>query len=131
MKSGKTKNLFTVPDAKAPGTELFEAILTSGGNQDCAASHPLQSGQPGLLVERIISQGETTPEGEWYDQERDEWVAVLEGEARLAFEDGSERTLERGDYIFLPRRFRHRVTYTSSPCIWLAIHGNGLLPAVE
>ena len=92
------------------------------GSQECFV--PLLQGHDGLLVERIVSYGHTTPEGEWYDQERDEWVAVLEGEAKLKYEDGSEVTMGRGDHVFIPKHVRHRVVYTSSPCIWLAIHGN-------
>jgi Cupin domain. len=103
--------LFSIPDeARSPDSgELFE-ILLQGGN--------------GLLVERIISHGHTTPEGEWYDQEKDEWVAVLQGEATLLFADGREVFLGQGMHVFLPRHEKHRVTHTSSPCIWLAIHGS-------
>ena len=69
-------NLFSIPEtARRLGEpELFEPVLT---------------GPAGLLVERIISHGHATPEGEWYDQERDEWVVVLEGEARLQYADCS------------------------------------------
>ena len=81
------------------------------------------------MLERIISHGQTTPEGEWYDQERDEWVVVLEGEARLQYADGQEAVLRRGDHLFLPHHCKHRVSYTSSPCIWLAVHGECLHPA--
>lgn len=30
--------------------------------------------EQGVLLERIISTGQSSPEGFWYDQERDEWV---------------------------------------------------------
>lgn len=106
------ENLFSVPEdllRQRDSRERFESLLC---------------GVNGLLVERIVSCGHTTPEGEWYDQERDEWVAVLEGEARLLFEDGREVSLGRGDHVFLPRHARHRVVHTSSPCIWLAVHGD-------
>ena len=105
------ENLFSVP-----GTVRLQ------GSQECC--EPFLQGQDGLLVERIVSYGHTTPEGAWYDQERDEWVAVLEGEARLSYEDGGEVLLGRGDHVFIPRHVRHRVAYASSPCIWLAVHGN-------
>jgi len=36
---------------------------------------------PGLKLERIVSTGQTTPEGQWYDQDRDEWVVLLRGGA--------------------------------------------------
>ena len=108
-------NIFAVPeDARQDGApERFESLLTGAG---------------GLLVERIVSHGHVTPEGQWYDQARDEWVVVLEGEAMLCYEDGSEVVLGRGDHLFLPKRVRHRVTRTSSPCIWLAVHADTLQP---
>lgn len=64
-----------------------------------------------------------------YDQDHDEWVLVLQGQAALAFEDGTEAALAAGDHLFLPRHVKHRVTRTSSPCVWLAVHGTGLRPA--
>lgn len=107
-------NIFKYPPDLGPdGEEWFE---------------PLLDGPDGLLVERIVSHGQTTPEGQWYDQDRDEWVLVAEGTARIGFDDGREVTLNRGDHLFLPRRVRHRVLHTSRPCVWLAIHG-GLSPA--
>jgi len=110
------ENLFYVPET-----------VRLQGNQESFT--PLLQGQGELLVERIVSYGHTTPEGEWYAQERDEWVTVLEGEAKLGYEDGREVTLGRGDHVFLPKYVRHRVAYTSSPCIWLAVHGANLTQA--
>lgn len=106
-------NFFDLPVQALPAgsPELFETIL---------------SGPNGLKVERIISWGQVTPPGEWYDQPDDEWVVVLEGEARLAWDDGREITLTRGGQLFLPAGRKHRVTYTSSPCLWLAVHGRNL-----
>lgn len=77
------------------------------------------------MIERIISTGQTTPDKEWYDQENDEWVILLDGEARLLF-DGAEGevTMHKGDYMLIKAHKKHRVTFTSKhpPCIWLAIH---------
>jgi cupin 2 domain-containing protein len=81
--------------------------------------------RPGLRIERIVSAGQTTPEGQWYDQETDEWVLVVAGAARLHLEgEGSDRELGAGDWILLPAHCRHRVTWTQSepPTVWLAIH---------
>lgn len=107
------KNFFDLPEqARCPeGPELFETLLT---------------GPDGLRVERIVSWGQVTPPGEWYDQDGDEWVMVVAGEARLTYEDGPEVRLSQGDQLFLPARRKHRVTYTSRPCIWLAVHGRNL-----
>lgn len=79
---------------------------------------------PNVLIERIISTGQTTRPGEWYNQERDEWVVLLQGEAKLGYTDGSTKILASGDWIFIPAHQKHRVEYTSThpPCIWLAVH---------
>lgn len=76
-------------------------------------------------VERIVSSGFASPSSFWYDQDEDEWVAVLSGEGTLEFEDGSLETLKVGDWIFLPARLRHRVAFTTKepPCVWLAVFG--------
>ncbi|MDR2801386.1 MAG: cupin domain-containing protein [Desulfovibrio sp.] len=103
------KNLLALPAGARPdGEELFETLLRGGG----------------IRLERIISRGQTSPEGFWYDQAGDEWVLVLDGEAEIARADGSVIRLSRGDSLFLPKGMRHRVVYTSDPCLWLALHGN-------
>lgn len=42
--------------------------------------------RPGLRIERIVSQGQASPPGFWFDQAQCEWVMVLQGAARLRFE---------------------------------------------
>ncbi|HXC92956.1 MAG TPA: cupin domain-containing protein [Geobacteraceae bacterium] len=89
--------------------ELFETIFEKSGTR----------------IERIISYGQGTPEGEWYDQEHDEWVLLLSGFAELQIEGEIEpRRLRSGDYLLLPARCRHRVIRTDADekTIWLAIH---------
>lgn len=79
----------------------------------------------GIRIERIVSIGQATPEGEWYDQDWDEWVMLLKGQAGiLIYGEEKIRVLSPGDYIFLPARLKHRVEWTSlnEPCIWLALH---------
>lgn len=74
---------------------------------------------------RIVSTGHVTPEGEWYDQERAEWVMVVQGAAGFQFEDEAhERSLQVGDFIQIEPHRRHRVTWTSAtePTIWLALY---------
>jgi cupin 2 domain-containing protein len=80
--------------------------------------------RPDIRIERIVSTGQATAQGEWYDQDRDEWVLVVAGAARLRIEgEGDDRELGEGDFIMLPAHCRHRVTWTQSepPTIWLAI----------
>ena len=78
--------------------------------------------QAGVSIERIISNGQTTPEGDWYDQATDEWVLVLKGKGALLFENGTECVLDVGDYIFIPKHKKHRVIHTAPHTLWLAIH---------
>jgi cupin 2 domain-containing protein len=81
--------------------------------------------RPGLRIERIVSNGQASPEGFWYDQPDGEWVTLLQGEALLRFADEPEaRRLRPGDFIDIAPRRRHRVDWTDpeQPTIWLAIH---------
>ena len=102
-------NLFSgLPDGRLPD-ETFETLADG----------------PGLRIELIVSTGQTTPEGEWLDQEQSEWVVLLRGSARLIIEgEAKQRRLEAGDWLKLPAHCRHRVTWTSEdePAVWLAVH---------
>jgi cupin 2 domain-containing protein len=71
--------------------------------------------RPSLRIERIVSTGQATPEGEWYDEDTDEWVLLLAGSARLRMEgEDEDRDLVPGDWLLLPAHCRHRVTWTQS-----------------
>ncbi|MEA5480549.1 cupin domain-containing protein [Pseudanabaena galeata UHCC 0370] len=101
-------NIYKLPQ-EVSQLEKFEQIV-SGKN---------------IQIERIVSTGQTTPSGQWYDQELDEWVILLQGEAELSYLDDSRIKLKAGDYLLIPAHTKHRVEYTSiePPCIWLAVHG--------
>lgn len=76
-------------------------------------------------IERIVSQGHSTPTGTWYDQDRHEFVLLVQGAAGLRIEgEGADRELKPGDHILIPAHCRHRVTWTAPGCetIWLAVH---------
>ena len=78
-----------------------------------------------FTLERIVSTGQATPVGQWYDQEQDEWVILLSGSASLLFaEENTIRILRPGDYIHIKAHQRHRVEWTDSsqPTVWLALH---------
>ena len=78
-----------------------------------------------VRIERIVSTGQATPSGEWFDQAWDEWVVVISGAAEILLEDeDAPRSLGPGDYLFLPAHIRHRVTWTAPerPTVWLAVH---------
>ncbi len=106
MQKGK---FFKVPDHLPREDEFFETL---------AAGEDVR-------IERIISHGHRTPADDWYDQETDEWVVLLQGEATLEWEDQTKTELEAGDWLLIPAGRKHRVSFTTQepPCIWLAVHG--------
>ena len=97
------KNIYDFPAEKLQ-SELID-VLAEGKN---------------IRVERIVSDGHASPDNFWYEQEEDEWVCVAKGSARLQFEDG-ETDMAEGDTHFIPRGVRHRVSFTSKKCVWLAV----------
>jgi len=79
----------------------------------------------GLRIERIVSRGQSSREGFWYDQDDSEWVLVLEGSAAVQFEGKAEPVeLKRGSYLNIPAHARHRVVWTDpdQQTVWLAIY---------
>jgi cupin 2 domain-containing protein len=74
-------------------------------------------------IERIVSHGQTSPPGFWYDQDEAEFVAVLAGAARLRFADGEVAELGPGDWADIPAHRQHRVDWTDPdrPTVWLAV----------
>jgi cupin 2 domain-containing protein len=80
---------------------------------------------PGGRIERIVSTGQASPPGFWYDQDGPEWVVLLAGGARLRIEgESAAQALGPGDYLELPAHVRHRVEWTDPdrPTVWLAVH---------
>ncbi len=78
-----------------------------------------------VRIERIVSHGQSSPDGIWYDQSQDEFVVLLSGSAKLQFDDEAQIVpLRPGDYLNIPAHRKHRVHWTSQsePTIWLAIH---------
>jgi len=77
-----------------------------------------------VLIERIISKGHSSPKEGWYDQDRNEWVLVLKGAARLGLEDGSEVCMGPGDSLEIPAHVKHKVLWTTpdEETIWLCVH---------
>ncbi|QFY88113.1 cupin domain-containing protein [Magnetovirga frankeli] len=103
-------NIFQWPP-DASQAEQFEMLLS----------------RPHCRIERILSQGQCSAEGFWYDQAEDEWVLLLKGQARLEFAEpfaDGESLLElaEGDYLLIPAHCRHRVAWTDpgQPTYWLA-----------
>jgi cupin 2 domain-containing protein len=75
-----------------------------------------------VRIERIVSTGHRSPDGFWYDQPDNEWVIVMNGAARLQFEDRLVE-LVTGDFINIPAHQKHRLEWTSpnEPTVWLAV----------
>ena len=73
-----------------------------------------------VRIERIVSMGQTS---EWYDQDAAEFVALLQGNAIIEYENGKSIAMSKGDTLLVEPHERHRVSYTSSepPCIWLCV----------
>lgn len=71
-----------------------------------------------VKIESIRSSLRTP--GQLYDQDYDEWVLLLEGEAKLEITD-EIRTMRSGDYLFLPKHTIHKVLTTSKDALWLAV----------
>ena len=79
-----------------------------------------------VRIERIVSTGQTSPKDFWYDQEENEFVLLLDGEAILEFKEDDkvkEVKLYKNDYINIKAHAKHRVKYTDTkkPTIWLAV----------
>lgn len=103
--------------------QLLAALPASGSGEvfDTLLDHP------DARIERIVSQGQASPPDFWYDQTEDEWVLLVQGRAELALildeaEAPQYRTLQAGDWTFIPAHRRHRVRSTSLDAVWLAIH---------
>lgn len=80
--------------------------------------------RPSLKIERIISYGQSSPDGFWFDQESHEWVLLVQGAARLRLEGSEPLEMRPGSFLHIPAHQRHRVEWTTpdEPTIWLAIH---------
>lgn len=79
----------------------------------------------GLKIERIISNGQASPPGFWYDNPQEEWVLLLSGKAGLTLEGMTgEHVMQPGAWLHIPSHCRHRIEWTDAtqPTIWLAIH---------
>ena len=76
-----------------------------------------------VRIERIVSHGQASPPGFWYDQDEDEYVLLLEGAAVVEIEGTGSVRLGPGDWIDLPAHVRHRVAFTEpdTDTVWLAV----------
>ena len=102
-------NVYDIPAGKR-ADEIFDDLLSSGN----------------VRIQRIVSHGHSSPPEFWHDQKQHEWVIVLSGSAKIAYEDGDTVHLEPGDYLAIPAHTRHRLEWTppNVDTVWLAVfHG--------
>lgn len=102
-----TKNFFEIFGGEVK-EEFFEEILAGKD----------------FKMERIISEGHSSPENFWYDQDKDEFVMLVSGSAVLEFENNELIEMKPGDYLIIPAHKKHRVAKTDSnqKTFWLALH---------
>ncbi len=101
-------NLFAVPSRKLADEDVM--VLAQS---------------PGARIERIVSTGQASPPGFWYDQDDAEWVFLIAGSGCLLFEgEANSRELRPGDYVEIPAHCRHRVVWTApdQATVWLVVH---------
>lgn len=104
----KYGNLFEGITGQAP-KEIFGTLLETEG----------------FRLERIVSEGQSTPKGEWLEQDQDEWVVLFSGAATLYFaQEINEFNMKPGDYVHIPAHCKHRVEWTdpNTKNVWLALH---------
>ena len=100
---------------------LFESLPKQQAEEDFETL----LNHPNVRIERIVSSGQCSAPGFWYDQPHAEWVLLMQGQAELQFENESSPTkLSAGDYIYINAHRRHRVVFTQAdpPTVWLAVH---------
>ncbi|MCF7910923.1 MAG: cupin domain-containing protein [Candidatus Cloacimonetes bacterium] len=76
-----------------------------------------------VKIEKIISTGQASPPGFWYDQPLQEWVLLLSGSAVIKFNNPVKRIeLQKGDFLLIPAHQLHRIESTSKNenTLWLA-----------
>jgi len=97
-------NIFEL--SELPLTEELTTILAEKGS---------------VRIERIVSTGQVS---DWYDQDENEFVVLLQGEAVIEYENGKSIAMTKGDTLLIEPHERHRVSYTSMrpPCIWLCVY---------
>jgi cupin 2 domain-containing protein len=101
-------NLFELIPAELPA-ELVETLCRTGA----------------VRIERIVSRGQASPAGFWYDQDWHEFVLLVSGRSRVAFADGRPAVeLAAGDWLDIRAHVRHRVDWTDpeQDTVWLAVY---------
>ena len=101
----KLLNLFENRPANRPGEQVIPLLQASQWR-----------------LEHIISHGQPTDAGCWYDQPDPEWVLLVRGVATLRFAAGDSLEFKAGDCLLIPARLKHRVESCSPDAVWVALH---------
>jgi len=101
----KTENLFQVLSVPSDREHVRRLVETGS-----------------VQIEQIVSHGQPSPEGFWYDQPNPEWVVLLRGNATLSVANEGSIEFAAGDALLIPAHRKHRVERTSADAIWLAVH---------
>ncbi len=103
----KVQNIFKNIPKKLP-QELFNTLVLKNN----------------IKIERIVSKKHITPKGKWYNQNKNEWILILNGNAELTFMKNNyleKIKMKKGDYLNIPAHLKHRVDKTTKKTIWLAV----------
>lgn len=108
---------------------MTDTLLTGSLLQGIPAALPAESFETvcsteALTIQRIVSDGQASPPGFWYDQPDKEFVLIIRGSAGLRFEGRDVLVLKPGDYCLIGAHVKHRVEWTdpAGKTVWLAIH---------
>ena len=77
---------------------------------------------PSLNLQHLVSKGQASPRGFWYDQMDPEWILLLRGTATLDFGAAGMLDLRAGDSLTIPAHAKHRVDQVSEDALWVAMH---------
>jgi cupin 2 domain-containing protein len=109
----------------SPSAPSVQNLLTPlGRNVSEEITEQLLQGSE-FQLQRIVSTGQATPAEQWYDQETEEWVVLLQGQAEILFAGSPHPVLlQVGDFLNIPAHCRHRVQWTDRDreTVWLVLH---------
>jgi cupin 2 domain-containing protein len=103
------ENIFSLSELPDSSKEEIFTTLVNSGN---------------VRIERIVSCGQKSPEGFWYDQNENEWVILLKGYATLEFEQSGIIELHEGNHLNIPAHQKVLATSANPECVWLAVFYN-------
>jgi cupin 2 domain-containing protein len=78
-----------------------------------------------VKIDRIVSRGHSSDPDFWYNQDENEFVLILQGEAKLKFKDEKNIVrMQKGDYMVIPAHKEHRIKWTpkNEDTLWLTVH---------